>query len=187
MTVGPVASPSRSAGGSDAPIHPVPTALARRFAQICTAAIAAAIEGHSLTPLQYAVLRHLDVETAIYQNGLAARLGTDQSNASLLVEELVTAGLVERAIDGLDRRARLLRLTPQGDELVRRLSPGSRAANERILAPLHAAERPHFVELLTRVIEGNRELDRPGAGRRKRGSRQSAGRSKRSRGAEGTE
>jgi DNA-binding MarR family transcriptional regulator len=152
----------------DAPVHPVPTALARRFAQICVTAIAEAIDGSGLTPLQYGVLRHIDYEGPTYQNGLASRLGIDQSNTSLIVEELVCAGLVERKIDGDDRRARLLRLTASGDRLVRRLRPKTKAANDRLLLPLDPVERDLFIALLVRVVDGNRELDRPGAGRRRR-------------------
>jgi DNA-binding MarR family transcriptional regulator len=163
---------------SIAPVHPIPTALARRFAQICQTAIAEAVHGHDLTPLQYALLRHLDYESGVYQNGLATRLGLDQSHASLLIEQLVAMGLVDRRIDGADRRVRLLELTAPGRRLVKRLSPPSRAANERILMPLSPAEREVFVNLLVRVIEGNRELDRPGAGRRKPGSSRSRPRGK---------
>jgi DNA-binding MarR family transcriptional regulator len=152
------------------PIYPVPSALARRFAQICVTAIANAIEGSGLTPLQYAVLRLVDYESGIYQNGLAARLGVDQSHTSLLVEELVGLGLLDQRVDGADRRARILHLTSKGDRLVRRLRPKTQAANEGLLAPLDPAERDRFLEFLARVVEGNQELDRPGAGRRKRGS-----------------
>jgi DNA-binding MarR family transcriptional regulator len=175
---GTVVEASPRAAAAVAPVHPIPTALARRFAQICQAAIAEALDGHDLTPPQYALLRHLDYEAGIYQSGLAARLGLDQSHASLLIEELVTMGLVGRRIDGADRRARLLDLTAPGRKLVRRLTPKSRAANERILTPLSPAEREVFVNLLVRVIEGNRVLDRPGAGRRKPGSSRSRPRSK---------
>jgi DNA-binding MarR family transcriptional regulator len=156
--------------GKEIPVHPIPTVLARRFAQICVAVIAEAIEGSGLTPLQYAVMRFLDYEGPIYQNGVAGRLGVDQSNASLLVEQLVSAGLIEQKIDGADRRTRLLELTPAGNRLVDKLRPKTQAANERLLLPLDMAARPLFLDLLTRIVEGNRELDRPGAGRRKRRS-----------------
>jgi MarR family transcriptional regulator, lower aerobic nicotinate degradation pathway regulator len=168
LTQSPAKWAAPSGAGSNVPVHIIPTALARRFAQICSTAIAEAIAGHGLSPLQYGLLRHLDVEGPIYQNGLAGRLGTDQSNASILVEQIVTMGFVERHVDLADRRARVLRLTPHGARLVRRLRAKSQAANERILAPLDAAERRIFMILLARVIEQNPELDRPGAGRRKR-------------------
>lgn len=160
--------------GASIPVYPVPSALARRFAQICVAAIADAIDGSELTPLQYAVLRHVDYEGGTYQNRLAGLLGIDQSNASLLVEELVLAGLIERQVDGADRRARFLRLTKEGSKLVMRLRPKTQAANTHLLAPLKHEECELFLELLARVVEGNRELDRPGAGRRKRSPRAAA-------------
>ena len=168
--------PRTAPGAADPeiPAHPVPTALARRFAQICVAAIAEAIEGSGLTPLEYALLRHLDYEAGTHQNGLAACLGIDQSNASLLVEQLVSAGFIERQVDGADRRFRHLRLTAQGSKLVRRLRPRSRAANDRLLAALDPAERDQFLDLLVRVVENNGVLDRPGAGRRKRATAQPA-------------
>ena len=53
-----------------------------------------------------------------------------------------------RRIDAADRRARLLDLTAPGRKLVKRLTPKSRAANERILTPLSPAEREVFVNLL---------------------------------------
>jgi DNA-binding MarR family transcriptional regulator len=156
--------------GKEIPLHPIPTVLARRFGQICVAAIAEAIAGSGLTPLQYAVMRFLDYEGPIYQNGLGSRLGVDQSNASLLVEQLVSAGLIEQKVDGADRRARLLKLTAAGNRLVRKLRTKTQAANERLLLPLDVAERHLFLDLLVRIVEGNRDLDRPGAGRRKRRS-----------------
>jgi DNA-binding MarR family transcriptional regulator len=162
----PRAAPAVSV--QEIPVYPVPSALARRFAQICVTAIAEAIDGSGLTPLQYAVLRHIDYEGATYQGGLAGRLGIDQSNASILVEQLVSAGLIDRQVDGADRRARFLRLTKEGNKLVRRLRPKTMAANHRLLGVLQPAEREVFLDLLIRVVEGNRELDRPGAGRRKR-------------------
>jgi DNA-binding MarR family transcriptional regulator len=168
MVAMPLTAPATSCG--EIPVHPVPTVLARRFAQICVAAIAEAIEGSGLTPLQYAVMRFLNYEGPIYQNGVAGRLGIDQSNASLLVEQLVSAGLIEQRVDGADRRARLLKLTPAGNRLVRKVRPQTQAANERLLLPLDLSERRLFVDLLVRIVEGNRALDRPGAGRRKRRS-----------------
>lgn len=158
------------------PVRRVPMALARRFFQICTAAAAESLDGQDLTPLEWGVLRYLNAtegEPDIDQNGLAERLGIDRNNASLLVERLVSKGLVERRVNGDDRRARLLRLTSRGEKLHDRLLPKTVAGQERILAVLEPAERDLLLDLLLRVIEGNRVLARPGAGRRKRGSSQS--------------
>jgi hypothetical protein len=73
-----------------------------------------------------------------------------------------------------ERRARLLRLTPRGEKLHRRLRPEAIGAQFRLLDCLAPNERELLLDLLVRVIEANRVLARPGAARRKRGSLQSS-------------
>jgi DNA-binding MarR family transcriptional regulator len=155
------------------PVRRVLMALARRLFQICTAAIADVLSEKDLTPLEYAALAYIEGEPDIDQNGLAARLGIDRNSTSLLVEELEAKRLIERRVNGADRRARLLRITLRGQKLYDRLRPIVFGAQERLLTLLPAKEREHLLDALVRVIEGNKDLARPGAGRRKRGSRQS--------------
>ena len=84
-------------------------------------------------------------------------------------------GLVERRVNGADRRARLLFLLPKGERLLERLYPTVAAdVADRILAPLEPDEREVLLDLLIRVIKGNLKHARPGAGRRKRGSQRSS-------------
>ena len=93
------------------PWHGVPTAIARRFHQICVAKTSEVVGAADLTPLQYGVLIHLSKLTGrpgIEQNALANRLNVDRNTASLLVEQLVKKGLVERQVNEADRRSRLL-------------------------------------------------------------------------------
>jgi DNA-binding MarR family transcriptional regulator len=127
-----------------------------------------------LTPLQYGALTNLSKLTGkpgIEQNDLAERLNIDRNTASLVVEQLVKKGLVERQVNGADRRARLLSLTPQGENLYARLRPAHLALNQRILAPITARERKLLIDLLIRVIEGNLSHQSDGTGRRKRAPR----------------
>lgn len=153
------------------PVRRVATALARRFYQICVTLSADSVAAADLTPLQFAVVACLNKrngEPGIDQNGLAARLGVERSHVSLLVEELGKRGLVERRVNGADRRARILRLTPKGDGMFDRLRSQNTAANARVLDPLTAKERELLFDLLIRVIKQNTAYARPGAGRRKR-------------------
>jgi DNA-binding MarR family transcriptional regulator len=147
--------------------------LARRFFQISIAMVADAIAGEDLVPLEYGSLIALELEPGIDQRRLAEAMGIDPSHATLIVDRLHAMGLVERRIKDADRRARELYLTPKGKALWRRLHVKATVANQRVLAPLAPAERELFLDLLVRVIEGNRAHARPGAGRRKRGSLQS--------------
>jgi DNA-binding MarR family transcriptional regulator len=155
--------------------HGLPTAIARRFHQICVAKTSEVVSEAGLTPLQYGVLVHLSKLTGkpgIDQNSLADRLNVDRNTASLLVEELVKAGLVERQVNGADRRARVLSLTPKGEKLYGRLRPIHLAANDSILEPISPRERKLLISLLIRVIEGNLAQEDRGSGGRKRRLRQ---------------
>jgi DNA-binding MarR family transcriptional regulator len=157
------------------PWHSVPTAIARRLHQICVARTSEIVGEAGLTPLQYGVLIHLSKLTGkpgIEQNSLAGRLNIDRNTASLLVEQLVQKGLVERRVNGADRRARLLSLTPKGEKLYGQLRPAHLAANESILAPLTSRERRMLMSLLIRVIEGNLAQEDSGSRVRTRRSHQ---------------
>jgi DNA-binding MarR family transcriptional regulator len=156
------------------PVRRVLMALARRLFQICTTAIAEILAADDLTPLQYAVIAYVEGEPDLDQNGLAARIGIDRNNASLVVEQLEKRRLIVRRVNGADRRARLLRITPRGQNLYDRLRPNVFGAQERLLTLLAPDEREQLLDLLVRVIEGNRALARPGTGRRKRRARRSS-------------
>ena len=128
-----------------------------------------------MTPLEFAVMAYVNKisgEPDIDQSSLSERLGIDRNSTSLLVDRLEAKELLERRVNGDDRRARLLRLSARGEKLHARLYPNSSARQHRILEVLEPSEREVLLDLLVRVIEGNRSLARPGAGRRKRNFRQ---------------
>jgi DNA-binding MarR family transcriptional regulator len=153
------------------PVRRIPAPIARRFFQICNAAAAESVEEAGLTPLEFAVMAYVnssDGEPDIDQSDLAARLGVDRNTTSLLVRSLESKGLLAQRVSDADRRARLVRLTPRGEKLVAKLHPKALARQQQILDVLAPAERELLLELLIRVIEANRDLARPGAGRRKR-------------------
>jgi DNA-binding MarR family transcriptional regulator len=155
------------------PVRRVLMALARRLFQVCTTAIANVLAADDLTPLQYAVIAYVEGEPDLDQNALAARIAIDRNNASLVVEQLEKRRLITRRVNGADRRARLLRITPRGKKLYDRLRPNVFDAQQRLLTLLAPKEREQLLDLLVRVIEANRTLARPGTGRRKRRTRQS--------------
>ena len=153
---------------STPPVHRVPAALARRFDQICVSTLALALSDEELTPLEFAVLRYVGEEPGIDQSGLCERIGIDRNSTSLLITRLESKGFIDRRTDGEDRRARILNVTPQGKRLHDRVLPKVAAGRRRMLSVLEPDERELLLDLLVRLIEGNRVLARPGAGRRKR-------------------
>src|SRR5262245_2438419 len=152
------ASPQASRENAAPLWHGELTATARRFYQICLGAVSEAIAEGGLTSLQFAAMLYLSKQPGgrgLEQNKLAVGLDVDRNSASLLVEQLVSKGLIERRVNGADRRARLLNLTAEGEKLRLRLRPAQLAANERVLASLKRSEQRVLFDLLYRVIEAN--------------------------------
>jgi DNA-binding MarR family transcriptional regulator len=79
---------------------------------------------------------------------LAARTHTDPSSASVVVQQLVAAGLVRRAVASYDRRSTPLALTRVGRARLRGALP---AAGERRLADVIAA----FGDARTAALAGD--------------------------------
>ena len=148
-----------------------PISLGRRFYQIAVAVAAEVHEGTGLVPIDFGVMIYLHESPGIDQNTLADRLALDRTTTSALVYRLGQQGLVERAVNGKDRRARVLRLSKKGEALHDRQRPKAQAAQDRILSVLTAAERRSLIDMLVRVIDANQDYVRPGAGRRPRGSK----------------
>jgi DNA-binding MarR family transcriptional regulator len=160
-----------AARASDRIVGRAPIALARRFYQITLSVVAEAHADTDLRALEFGVLIHLHEAPGIDQNTLADRMALDRTSISAMVYHLEQQGLIERAVNGMDRRARELRLTAAGKRLHDRQLPKALAAQERILEGLTATERRTFIDLLVRVIDANQSYVGPGAGRRKRTER----------------
>ena len=147
--------------------HRVPFPLARRFHQICVTLMAETLVGEQLrAPLRYAALACIADFPSIDQRRLALLAGIDRSNIGQIVDELEANRLVERRINGADRRARELFVTPRGHELRNHLRTKMLLAQARLLEPLKPKERVLLIDLLTRIVEANDVHARPGAGRR---------------------
>ncbi len=78
---------------------------------------------------------------------LAAALGIDRPNATVLVDDLETQGLVRRTPHPTDRRAKLVEATRKGKTLARR-------ADEILSTPPAALSslRPEDLETLRRIL-----------------------------------
>lgn len=144
-----------------------PVSLARRLYQIALGVLAEVHAGTDLRPLEFGVMIYVHDTPGIDQNTLAERMALDRTSISAMVYRLEQVGLLERSVNGADRRARVLRLSAAGKALHDRQRSQALAAQDRILAVLKPAERRSLIEMLVRVIEANQSYIRPGAGRRK--------------------
>jgi DNA-binding MarR family transcriptional regulator len=95
-------------------------------------------------------LRHLASDGPVTMRRLAAVLQTDAPYTTVVVEDLVRRGYVERTVDTADRRVKIVQITPDGAALAARadallaeppkplrdLPPDDLAALDRIVAKL---------------------------------------------------
>lgn len=102
-----------------------------------------------------------DVLASLRRAGSPYRLSASQLTATMMVtsgavtkrvDRLVAAGLVARSIAENDGRGRLIELTPEGLGLVDRVVVKHWDNEERLLAPLSAAERATLVSSLRTLL-----------------------------------
>jgi DNA-binding MarR family transcriptional regulator len=75
-------------------------------------------------------------DDALTVGGLASALGIGKPAASILVDRLFQLRLITRAEDPLDRRRTLVRLTPEGEDLVAKLRQGGQERMRALLSQL---------------------------------------------------
>ena len=119
------------------PIRRAVAPLVRRLQQICLSMITEAVADAELVQLEYALLVFVDDVPGISQQTLSEALGIDRNNVSLMADKLEARGLLKRSVNGADRRARELCITPQGRKLWHGCRARVREANNRILACLN--------------------------------------------------
>ena len=122
----------------------------------------AALVAHGLRVRPYSVLvLASDGADGVSQRELADVLGLDPSQVVLLVDELATAGLVERRPSPADRRTKLVVATDAGRRVRSEAALAVDEAMARQLADLTAGEQHLLRELLLRLVTAGRGAARP--------------------------
>lgn len=140
----------------------MPGHLARRFQQIAVAVFLSEVEGagFDLTPVQYAALAAVRQTPGIDQVTLAGLIAYDRTTITGVVDRLVQKGLLIRQESSRDRRARELRITDEGMQTLRRITPAVEAAQQIMLRGLTEREARELMRLLRKAIAAGNELSR---------------------------
>jgi DNA-binding MarR family transcriptional regulator len=112
-----------------------------------------AYEELGLHPYHHAILAVLDEGTRETQGSIADSLGYDRGQLVGLLDELETAGLVERRRDPSDRRRHVVQMTAAGRKTLAKLRALSRSIEDDFLAPLDERERKVLHTLLRELAE----------------------------------
>lgn len=107
--------------------------------------------GLGVTPGEARVLAHAARAGAVRQNVLADRIGVEAMTVTGFLDRLEAKGLVQRAPDPADRRAKLVRLTKAAEELLGKVT--QLTANTRMAAAsgLSEADWERFMTALRAV------------------------------------
>ena len=106
-----------------------------------------------LTPRQLEVLKAVSAADGTSQIAIVARTGIDRSSTASLVGKLVQAGFLVRRRKPGDDRTNVVRLTADGEYVVRRNLAIADRVDAKLLAPLSQAERSKLLILLRRFSE----------------------------------
>lgn len=141
-------------------VYGAPGHLIRRCNQISVALFFEEMKQTRLTPVQYASLVAIHDRPGIEQVALVDMIAIDRSTIGTVLRGLEARGLISRTTPPHNQRIKQLRILAAGVKLIKQTQSQMARVQERLLAPLTAAERKTFLALLSRVVQVNNEFSR---------------------------
>jgi DNA-binding MarR family transcriptional regulator len=145
---------------TDAILYDKPGHLIRRLQQIAVAIFMTEAKAFGITPVQYAALLAIDLHPGIDQTALASLIAFDKSTIGDVSDRLTAKGFVHRIQGRQDRRTKVLKITPAGRRLLRKIEPAVNSAQDLILSPLKPREREQFMKLMRQLVHLNNQRSR---------------------------
>lgn len=111
------------------------------------------LEPFDITPKQYDILRLLQEANpkALSIQSVREKLADKMSDASRLIDRLHRKGLLEKTPSDLDRRSNLVRITPAGQKLLKRLGEKSAEIETQLEGKLDQTQIDQLNQLLERL------------------------------------
>ena len=132
-----------------------PGHLIRRAHQISVALFHAQLADAGVTPVQFAILNALIDTPGVDQITLAKRVAFDPATSGSVIGRLENKGWVARRSDPVDRRRKLLLLTPEGRSALTGMQAAVAAVQAEILSPLAPSEQAQFMHLLRQLVSAH--------------------------------
>ena len=135
-----------------------PGFLLKRCHQVAMAIFLDECREYNVTQSQYGCLRALQEFPGSDQITLGRLVGLDRSTAGLVVKTLDDRGLIERVVNRADKRRMRLKVSADGERLLRDIAPAATRAQARVLAGLPRESRAIFLKLLELFLAGHQAV-----------------------------
>ena len=132
--------------------------MIRRLHQLHCSLFLEETRGYDITPVQYSLMTALDARGELEQNSLALEIGLERSSVAEVVPRLQRRGLLERRRSRADGRVKLLRLTPAGRAMLRKMARAVQRAHDRTIDRLGKPQRDLFLLQLIELVEANNDI-----------------------------
>lgn len=113
-----------------------------------------------VTSSQWALLRAVDSEKHAAVAKLSSQLEVDRTSLRRMLDPLERDGLIEVTVDPLDRRARLVELTPKGRSTLVVARQHWQLAQEKLMSILGESSMRQLVSMLRTANRAVRESER---------------------------
>ena len=117
------------------------------------------IKARGLSMPQFSILMQLHYRGVCGMSEVSERFEITPAAASQLVDKLVQSGLIQRKEDPQDRRAKSLKLTDKGQELIQQGIGERYRWVESLAGKLTAEQRAKVSEALDIMTEATREME----------------------------
>lgn len=108
--------------------------------------------GLDLTSVQFAALDAIASHPGADQATIAQLIAFDRATIGGVIDRLLQKGWIERSVSARDRRAKELRISPSGHDVLAQLLPVVNQVQDTLMAPLTPQERQVFMTLASKVL-----------------------------------
>jgi MarR family transcriptional regulator, lower aerobic nicotinate degradation pathway regulator len=138
----------------------MPGHLLRRCHQISVGIFLHKCGQYELTPLQYVVLSALDSLGPSDQVSLGGVVALDRTTITHVITKLLDRSLISRKVSSKDKRFKIVKVTTNGQRLLRSVQTSVEAVQTQLLEPLTAEEAATLIQLLAKVSSANNDFSR---------------------------
>ena len=141
-------------------LYAMPGHRIRRAQQISVGMFMEECAEFNITPVQFASLIALRENPRIDATRLSALIAFDRSTLGNVLERLEAKGWIARSSGPIDKRVKVIELTPAGKQILKKVEPAVERGQKRLLARLKPADRTKFMQLLAQLVELNNDMSR---------------------------